>query len=108
MEADEVEEQDADVAGEGGEASGLLSAFLKFKAFLVDLAREHVAYGPEAEPREQCAHDDEDESDDGWEKGGADGRGQGFDDPLIDVAIEIDEEEHEEEADARFDPDIPS
>ena len=42
------------------------------------------------------------------EKGGADGRGQGFDDPLIDVAIEIDEEEHEEEADARFDPDIPS
>ena len=108
MEADEVEEEDADVTGEGGEASGLLSAFLKFKALLVDLAREHVAYGPEAEPREQRAHDDEDESDDGREKGGADGRGQGFDDPLFDVAIEIDEEEHEEEADARFDPDIPS
>ena len=30
MKADEVEEEDADVAGEGGEASGLLSAFLKF------------------------------------------------------------------------------
>ena len=106
MEADEVEEQDADVTGEGGETSGLFAAFLKLKAFLVDLARKHVAHGPETEPHKQHAHGDEDEGDDGWEKGRADGRGQGFDDPLIDVAVKIDEKEHEEEADARFDPDV--
>ena len=86
--------------------SGLFAAFLKLKAFLVDLARKHVAHGPETEPHKQHAHGDEDEGDDGWEKGRADGRGQGFDDPLIDVAVKIDEKEHEEEADARFDPDV--
>ena len=85
---------------------GLFAAFLKLKAFLVDLARKHVAHGPETEPHKQHAHGDEDEGDDGWEKGRADGRGQGFDDPLIDVAVKIDEKEHEEEADARFDPDV--
>ena len=78
MEADEVEEEDADVTGEGGEASGLLSAFLKFKAFLVDLAREHVAYGPEAEPQSSALMMMRTRVTTDGEKGGADGRGQGF------------------------------
>ena len=102
MEADEVEEEDADVTGEGGEASGLLSAFLKFKAFLVDLAREHVAYGPEAEPREQRAHDDEDESDDGREKGGADRGGHGLHNPRFHIGVDDDEKDEQKDADACF------